>query len=234
MARANELAGPNSADGSATVSGGYDPCAYKVPVTGVYGVLFTGATSGGGNPTGSIGSLHVGDRTVAAWDVTVRAEVASIDDLDGRLFTYAWVGYTAGNDRPIYHTFNYVTPDGSRYQQDARGLDPNGYALWGSSSGFLDNGQPLYKDIRGDAALVDSGIAFGAGEELSAEAPTATMFFSSVDPAGPNASQVASVLQALGIPLTPPPPEVDNPAFNGLQSGNTTYIGAGGRSPSMP
>src|SRR5690606_31061402 len=51
--RLQELAGPNSADGSQTVVDGFDPCFYEVPATGVYGVRFTGASSGTNN-TGSI------------------------------------------------------------------------------------------------------------------------------------------------------------------------------------
>ncbi|MGA9333486.1 MAG: hypothetical protein WBV39_04345, partial [Rudaea sp.] len=227
-ARANELAGPNSANNTVTVTNGYGPCAYKAPSTGIYGVLFTVATSGGGAPTGSVGTLHVGNATVAAWDVSVRATVNSTTDINGRLFTYAWVGYTAGNDRPVFHTLYYVTPDGSRYRQDMQGLDPNGYGLWGNTYGFLDNGQPLYKDVRGNAALVDTGIDFGPTSELSAQKPQAVIFFSSDNPSGPNAGQVDTILQALGIPLSPPPPDVQNPAFNGLQSGNQTYLGGGG------
>ncbi|MGA7298112.1 MAG: hypothetical protein WBW92_11465, partial [Rhodanobacteraceae bacterium] len=228
-ARANELAGPNSADNSVSVGvNGYAPCAYKAPVTGIYGVLFTVATSGGNGPTGSIDTLHVGNNTVAAWEVQVRASATSITDINARLFTYAWVGYTAGNSRPVYHTLYYVTPDGSRYRQDMQGLDPNGYALWGSTAGFLDNGQPLYKDIRGDGALVDNGVAYGAGQELTAQQPQSVMFFSTVDASGANATEADTVLTALGIPLVPPPPQVANPQFNGLQSGNTTYVGGGG------
>ncbi len=45
--RAAELAGPNSADGTATVTDGFTPCSYLAPTTGIYGVSFTGATSGG-------------------------------------------------------------------------------------------------------------------------------------------------------------------------------------------
>ncbi|MGB8716935.1 MAG: hypothetical protein WCD66_11335, partial [Rhodanobacteraceae bacterium] len=228
-ARANELAGPNSADNTVSAGlDGYPPCAYKAPVTGIYGVLFTVATSGGNGPTGSIDTLHVGNNTVAAWEVQVRASATSITDINARLFTYAWVGYTAGNSRPVYHTLYYVTPDGSRYRQDMQGLDPNGYALWGSTAGFLDNGQPLYKDIRGDGALVDNGVAYGAGQELTAQQPQSVMFFSTVDASGANATEADTVLTALGIPLVPPPPQVANPQFNGLQSGNTTYVGGGG------
>ena len=45
--RNEELAGPNSADGTVTVTNGFNPCWYVAPSTGIYGVRFTGATSGG-------------------------------------------------------------------------------------------------------------------------------------------------------------------------------------------
>ncbi len=55
--RDEELAGPNSADGTGTVTNGYTPCAYQAPETGIYGVLFTAANSGGG-PKGSITNVR--------------------------------------------------------------------------------------------------------------------------------------------------------------------------------
>jgi large repetitive protein len=225
--RANELAGPNSADNSATVTNGYAPCAYLAPATGIYGVHFTIATSGGGNPTGSIATLHVGSATVAAWEVQVRASAASITDINARLFTYAFVAFTGGNSLPLYHTLYYATLDGQRYQQAEQGFDPNGYALWGNTSGFLDNGQPLYKDIRGDGAQVSPGTGQFLAE-LSAQQPQDPIFFSTIDPSGANASEAATVLQTLGIALSPPPPQIDSPAFNGLEAGNQTYLGGGG------
>ncbi len=226
-ARTNELAGPNSADNSQTVANGYAPCAYLAPSTGIYGVKFTVATSGGSAPTGSVATLHVGNATVAAWDVTVRATATSLTDINARVFTYALVAFTGGNSRPLNHTLFYATLDGQRYQQTMQAFDPNGYALWGSGLGFLDNGQPLYKDIRGGNAQV----APGSGQfvaELAAQQPQTPIFFSSISPTDVNASQAQTVLQALGIPLTPPTPQLSNVAFNGQQSGNTTYLGSGG------
>ena len=226
-ARVNELAGPNSADNSVQVSDGYAPCAYQAPTTGIYGARFTVATANGGAPTGSIATLHVGNATVAAWEVAVRATAASVTDIDARVFTYAFIAFDGGAGEQIYHTLYYATPDGQRYQQSMQGFDPIGYALWGSVFGFFDNGQPLYKDIRGG----DSQVTPGSGQfiaELSAEQPQTPVFFSSIDPAGANATAAATVLQALGIPLEPAAPDLENPLFNGLQSGNQTYVGGGG------
>ncbi len=94
------------------------------------------------------------DCGVSAWDVTVRASRTSTTDINGRLFTYAFIGFTGANARPVYSSLYYVTQDGYRYQQDLNGLDGNGYAIYANSLGFLDSGQPLYKDLRGNEALV--------------------------------------------------------------------------------
>jgi large repetitive protein len=230
--RANELAGPNSADNSVTVTNGYAPCAYLAPSTGIYGVLFsesTTPTTGAGAasaPTAIVNEtpFHVGNATVAAWDVSVRASATSTTDINASVFTYGWIGFTNNNGRPLFHVLYYTTPDGVRYQQTLQGLDPNGYALWGSTSGFFDNGEPLYKDIRGNDNVVDTGFP----AELSAQQPEAPIFFSTIDPTGPNSTQVDTVLTALAIPLSPPPPQLNNPAFTGLQTGNETYVGGGG------
>ena len=228
--RPSELAGPNSADNTVTVADGFAPCAYKAPVTGIYGVKFTPATSGG-RPDGKITPLALSTNAVDAWDVTVRANASTTTNINGRVFTYALPADTGNNNRPVYHTLYYVTPDGLRYRQDMTGLDPNSYALWGSNFGFLDNGQPLYKDIRGDGNLVNTGKFFGApgsGQELTADRPSAPIFFSSVDPGAPDAAEINTVLTALGIPLTSQAPQITNPQFNGLSGGNVTYLGGGG------
>jgi uncharacterized repeat protein (TIGR01451 family) len=226
ITRANELAGPNSADNSVTVANGYAPCAYKAPSTGIYGVLFSVATSGGSAPTGIIDPPAVGNASVSAWDVTVRATQTSMADLNTRVFTYAWVGFTNSNPRPISHTLYYVTLDGSRYSQTMQGLDPNAYALFGNNAGFLDSGQPLYKDVRGTNQTVTTLVA---GENnILPQAPQAPVFFSSPDPSGPNATETARVLTALGIPGSVTLPALSGVTFSGAQSGNQTYVNAGG------
>ena len=199
--RAHELGGPNSADNSAPAPGGngYVPCAYLAPSTGIYGVRFSAATSGGTDPNGSIGTPVVGSNTVSAWDVTVRANATSTTDINGRLFTYAWVAFTGDNSRPVFTTHYYVNSQGYRYSQQLRGLDPNGYVLYANSLGFLDNGQPLYKDIRGNEALVAS-VPLGVTTQI----PQYPLFFNDVSDGGANATEVNRVLAALNIPLSPP------------------------------
>ncbi|MBS0556663.1 MAG: hypothetical protein JSR27_04535, partial [Proteobacteria bacterium] len=219
-----ELAGPNSADNSVTVTNGYRPCAYRAPSTGIYGVRFTVAGAGGSGATGSVATQHLGSTTVWGWEVQVRANATTTTDINGRVYTYALVATTGANSRPVYHSLYYVTPDGARYQQDMKGFDPNQYGLWGSQYGFLDNGQPLYRDIRGSNQTVSAGYP----AELSAQGPQALMFLSDISPGGANATQVNTVLTALGVPLAPPVPAVSNVLFNGLQTGNQTYVGGGG------
>ncbi|HMN44410.1 MAG TPA: hypothetical protein PKE27_07555, partial [Povalibacter sp.] len=120
-----ELAGPNSADGSATVTNGYIPCHYQAPTTGIYGVYF-GTTS---------------DTTM--WDVAVRSSVTSLTDINGRLFSYSFSGNTNNATNRIYTTHYYITDDGYRYSQAFRGLAPYRYMLYSNPKGFLDvNGDP--------------------------------------------------------------------------------------------
>lgn len=164
------------------------------------------------------------------------SDPASTTDLDGRLFTYGWAAFTGANSRPVYSTHYYVTNDGYRYSQDLRGLDPNGYVLYANSFGFLDNGQPLFKDLRGQrnpsepnnpnpAALVQN-IVNGAG--LTTQIAQYPIFFSDVSPGGLNNTEVEKVLTALNIPLTPPSPTVSNVSFSGHLGGSKTTPGVGG------
>ncbi|RUQ36707.1 MAG: hypothetical protein EKK71_07275 [Candidatus Competibacteraceae bacterium] len=97
--RAKELAGPQSVIGSNNTAG-YIPCFYQAPSTGIYGVVFSVGDSGG-NPNGAIDPPAVSNNSAAAWDVTVRSsDPNSTIDLNGRVFTYAWAGYTGDNNHP--------------------------------------------------------------------------------------------------------------------------------------
>jgi hypothetical protein len=220
--RAAELAGPNSADGSTTVPNGYNPCGYQAPVTGIYGVLFT-AASGGGGPNGRVYEVARSSNSVAGWEVAVRDSATSVSDLNGRAYTFAFLGFTAANSRPVFSRLYYVTEDGYRYQQDLRGLDPNGYALYANTFGFMDNGQPLYKTLRGDNATV-SNLPLGVST-VPAQFP---IFFSDITPGAAADAEAARVLEALDIPLVPPSPQISNVAFSGSLGGSITSTGVGG------
>jgi hypothetical protein len=220
--RAEELAGPDSADLSATVTDGYTPCAYRAPSSGIYGVLFTPANDDLG-PSGRVDRVRRSNDGVAAWDVAVRNSASSLQDLDGRVFTYAFIGYTGGNNRPILSTLYYVTEDGYRYRQDLSGLDPNGYALYANTFGFLDDNQPLYKTLRSDGWKVEN---LPAG--VTTQAAEYPIFFSDIGPGGPAEAGAEKVLNALSIPLIPPSPQIRGVSFSGDLGGAVASKGAGG------
>ena len=228
--RVAELAGPNSADNSVTVTNGWSPCAYRAPTTGIYGVRFSGATSGTSALTGTLASANpqILAAQVAAWEVAVRATATSTTDLNGRVFTFAWIGRTGSNgvNGRLRHPLYYVTEDGYRYRQTANDLDPFAYALFGNRAGFLDTGNPLYKTTRGTNQTVSTYAPAGTG--ISAQAPQYPMFFSDVSDTGPNDAEVERVLTALGIPHIPPVPQLNSVSFTGTIGGATTAFGGGG------
>ncbi len=216
--RAAELAGPRAL--SVNAGSGYSACGYQVPETGIYGVRFRPANTGG-NPDGTI-ALSPSNRAAEAWDISVRATDGATLDTNGRVFSYAFLGFTAGNNRPVFHTLYYVTRDGYRYRQDLRGLDPNGYALYANTFGFLDDNQPLYKTLRGDNFAV-SNLPL----QVTTQAADYPIFYSNVvDPT--LQTEIGKVLTALGIPETPVSPAISNVSFAGVVGGSTTTIGVGG------
>ena len=207
--RAQELAGPRSTDGTGNLAG-YIPCVYAAPSTGIYGVLFA-AGSSGGNPDGNVGTPATSTNSVSAWDVTVRsASTASTTDLNGRLFTYAWSVYTGGNGngRLLFSDLGIVTSDAYRDRLRKTGIDPFAGTFFANARGFIDNGEPLYRSLRGGDQPVSTLRPVGISN-VSADRPDYPIFFSSVDPAGPNNTEVERTLTALGIATTPKPPQVN-------------------------
>jgi len=79
--------------------------------------------------------------SIAAWDVTVRANLASTVNITGRVFTYYLALFTAGNGLPVNPTIYAVTRDAYKYRIDLRGMDPNGWLVYGNQVGFLDFGR---------------------------------------------------------------------------------------------
>src|SRR5207237_10413127 len=86
--------------------------------------------------------------SVAAWDVTGRSHLTSPTNITGRVFSYYLALFTGGNGLPVYPTIYAVTADGYRYQVDLRGMDPNGWLVYGNQRGFLDSDRAttLYHD----------------------------------------------------------------------------------------
>lgn len=224
--RVLELAGPQSVTGGGNPTG-YLPCSYIAPSTGVYDVVIYG-TSGNnfastGTPTGEIDLINAGNFTAAnqgtsisAWDVTVRNNATSTTDINGRLFTYYLSLFTGGNGRPINSSVFPVTTDGYRYRTDLRGLDPNGFVVYGNQRGFLDSdGQtPLYHDVLGDSAQINN---LQGGTNLAL--PQYPLFFNQAD---------TTVVSSLSIPLIPILPSLTNPVFSGTVSGNNSVQNTGG------
>ena len=104
--RGEELAGPDTIPAGGVV-GGYVPCHYAAPSTGVYDVAFLGpagfsqATDGavaGDVALGAAGDFDATQGTsVAAWDATVRSNLTSTMNITGRVFTYYLALFTAAN-----------------------------------------------------------------------------------------------------------------------------------------
>ena len=97
--RALELAGPQAVTGGGNPSG-YVPCHYAAPVTGIYSIVFYGPNGDGVDTDGgALGDINLAGAnnfnasqlaTVAAWDVTIRANDTSVTDIDGRVFASSW------------------------------------------------------------------------------------------------------------------------------------------------
>lgn len=226
--RAEELAGP------LPNPGGYNPCVYVAPVTGIYFVAFIGPSgpnstttpfvSGGlDNPTPSdFGPFQY--TSVTAWDVTVRDAGT---ERPGRLFAYYYTAITGAGARPIAGTAYVATDTGFIYRLSSRS-DPFGFLCYANQLGFQINvpgqpPQPLYRALVADpAATFDEQnglIQLQGNGEVSLSAPRYPVFPNPPDPI---------VLTALGIPLTPVPPLIGDLSFNAEGGGNTTGIGEGG------
>lgn len=226
--RAQELAGPRSADGLGNSPAGYIPCTYVAPSQGIYNVVMYGtdgvssATDGG--PTADIDLASANNfnatqgSSISAWDVTVRANAASVANIPGRLFTYALASFTGNNARPVNEKFYVTTTDGFEYRTDTKGLDPNGFLLYGNQRGFLDADgvTPLDHDAFGTSGgsamtTVAGGVTFAA--------PQFPLSFTPLSP---------ETIAALGIPTTPTAPIMTGLGFQGSIAGNYSAVGAGG------
>ena len=200
---AQEAAGPLPA------SGGYTPCIYTPAATGVYDVAFYGPSGGSSDVDGTAGTIGAPaidasqKSGVSMWDITVRPIADPSAPINGRVFTDYLAQITGGNgtDYQVESTLWAVTADGFQYRIDLRGLDPNGFILYGNTVGFLnpDGVTPLYHDLVADTNPL-TGIEGGA--QLAA--PTGRLFFS--PPAGDLPSSI--------VP-TPVVPTVNSITFQG-------------------
>jgi uncharacterized repeat protein (TIGR01451 family) len=230
--RAQELAGPDTIP-TGGIPGAYVPCHYQAPVAGIYDVVFDGP-SGFGNPPpdadGTIGAdvalalpqdISAAQGTsVAAWDATVRANLAATGNITGRVFSYYLALFTGGNGLPVFPTIYPVTRDGYRYRVDLRGMDPNGWLVYGNQLGFLDSdgATPLYHDAvaanlgsPGQLTNIQGGVTF--------QRPGFPLFFE---------TPAAATIAALGIPTTPTAPIMTSLFFTGSLNNNMSLVNTGG------
>jgi uncharacterized repeat protein (TIGR01451 family) len=226
--RAEELAGPDTIPTSFT--GGYVPCHYAAPVTGVYDIAFIGPQGPASNLDGTVAAdvalAAAGDfaaaqgTSIAAWDATVRAKLTSTVDIKGRVFTYYLALFTAGNGLPVFPSIYAATRDGYKYKIDLRGMDPNGWLIYGNQVGFLDSDgtTPLYHDAVADATG-SPGQLTGIQGGVTLGLPRFPLFF---EP--PAAARSA----ALGIPAAPIAPRSSALWLTCTVGGNTSLVNQGG------
>jgi len=227
--RAEELAGPDTIPAGG-VAGGYIPCHYAAPSTGIYNIAFLGPLGAASNTDGAVaadvGLAAAGDfdatqgTSIAAWDVTVRANLASTVNITGRVFTYYLALFTAGNGLPVNPTIYAVTRDAYKYRIDLRGMDPNGWLVYGNQVGFLDSDgtTPLYHDAVADATG-SPGQLTGIQGGVSLARPSFPLFFE---------PPAAATIAALGIPAAPIAPIMSAISFAGTVGGNTSLVNQGG------
>ena len=235
--RTQELAGPVSVDGTAN-TGGYVPCYFQAPVTGIYYVAMYGPSGDNSNTSPNAGVEHsinaintgVTQATgVSAWDVTVRASQSSAVDRTGRLHTFN-MSLNMGQNLVNLHSEIYpITSDGYRYRIEMNGIDPFGFSLFGNQLGNIDSDgmSPLYRNILGS----DGDISNPVGGVTSAS-PQYPIFLNPVDsavlPFLQKYDPLSGLLVSTGIPSTPILPEVRSPNFVGSLVGQTSFVGGGG------
>lgn len=228
--RTQELLGPNTIPAGG-VPGGYPPCYYTAPTTGIYDVVIFGPSGFNSNaenpPPGDIALAAPNDfnawqaTSVAAWDVTVRSGLSSTTDITGRLFSYYLAQITGGNGRPLNSSLYIVTLDGFRYRTDLRGMDPYGFLFYGNRAGFYDSDgiTPLYHDVMSTVGAANPNQLTQLEGGVFMAPPEFPLFFNPPDPAA---------LTALGIPTTPSAPILNTFQFIGTAGGNQSYTGTGG------
>ncbi len=217
-----ELAGP------LPNAGGYNPCVYVAPVTGIYDVIFMGpsgfTTNDEPQVSGQINSTAAdfGPQqlsSVTAWDATVRDGGGATQS--GRLFAYYYAANTGGGARPLGGQAFVVTDTGFRYRIFFDG-DPFGFVFYANQVGFQDSdGTPLYRNL-----VADPTASFQQQNELNQlqggvalRPPTYPIFISEPDPL---------VLDALGIPRQPVAPAISGFTFTGPAGGSSTGVSEGG------
>ncbi len=227
--RAEELAGPNTADND--IPSGYEPCVYQAPETGIYNIVFWGPAGGNSNAQNDMARFvdptpeNLGPEqstSVTAWGVTVRSNLNEANDSPGRLFTDYFALYTGGNGRSIRGTVYVVTDDGFQYAVSPRSADGNGFIFYSNKFGFINtDGTPLYRDVLADPTLPpqDQNQLVNVQGGITLQRPEYPMFLQEPDPLA---------LDALGIPRQAIPPRISDLTFTGSRGDNVTNPDEGG------
>ena len=245
--RAQELAGPQAADGTNVSSDQYPPCYYQVPPTspgGIYYVAFFG-THGpnvtNANPFGAetIGELartrdmsngHNDDgaqqTSVAAWDITVRRnDPSTTDDINGRVWTYYMSTSTGlAQNRPTSFQIYMVTNDGYIYTTEMDQISPNGFTIYGNQRGFLNgDGTTLFRDVVASTGLSvrESNNLFDLMGDVQVTYPQFPLFFNQPDILALGALQRVGLNGEVSGSGTPDPiaPVVNSVSFAGNARG---------------
>ena len=227
--RTQELAGPDTIPAGG-VPAGYNPCHYTAPSTGIYNIAFIGPSGFLANADGTVAAdvalAAAGDfnatqgSSVAAWDATVRSSLTSTVNIAGRVFTYYLALFTAGNGLPVFPSVYAVTSDAYQYRINLRGMDPNGWLVYGNQLGFFDSdgATPLYHDAVADGTG-SPGQLTGIQGGVSFQRPGFPLFFE---------PPAAATIAALGIAAAPTKPVMSSLSFAGNLSGDTSLVNNGG------
>lgn len=220
--RAQELGGP------LPNAGGYAPCVYVAPVTGIYDVVFTGPAGANANTEPQVSGQRdllpedfgpLQQTSVSAWDVTVRD--AGGTTLTGRLFGYYYAGNTGGGGRPVSGEAFVVTDNGFRYRVSMEG-DPFGFLFFANQLGFQNtDGTPLYRNLLSDpaAGTQDQNELREVQGGVRLLPPEYPIFVNAPDPL---------VLDALGIPRQAVAPLIGGLVFRGSGGVGSTGLEEGG------
>lgn len=223
---AKETAGP-----APLATGGYTPCTFTPPSSGIYKVqFFSPQPSGASNPTPVLvtdqfptdGTQQAG---IAAWDITVaRNGVAQT----GRVFTNYVAMNLGSNSRSLNSKLYIQTKDGYLYETDMNGLDPFGFVFFANNRGYIDktNNSTLYRSAGG---ATDNNLLFPGNVRVQDPSvpDTLTDITHYVFISRPSTETLVS----LGLPLqATAPPLPQNFLFTGGTggSGNQTFVGVGG------
>lgn len=233
-----ELAGPDTIVDPATatpgndVPNGYVPCFYTAPTSGIYYVVFFGPAGDNSDaeiaPTGEIDLSSPANfdaqqgTSVAVWDVTIRSDLTSTTDINGRLFVDYLTRFTGDWPRPADSRYFVLTDDGYIYRTDMRGVDANGFIVYANDIGFLDSdGTPLFHDVVADPSIPPQeqnqlNVLLGG---VTLASPSHLIFFNPP-------SQEA--IQANNFPTEPLFPQINSVQFEGQLGDNNTFVGGGG------